>query len=306
MTQFYYSVFGLTVASEIELPELWPGEAGSPVDVVVRCASVGATGTEPGGLTVLGENALLNIPQVALYRIDAGREIVVEAAPEAADRNVRLFLLGSAFGAILHQRDLLPLHANAIVVDGRAIGFLGHPGAGKSTTAAWFHDRGYPVLADDVCAITFDPAGRPLAHPGIPRLRLWREALEASGRDASDYESSFDDTDKYNVPTRAHGWTKGVPLDHLYLLAKADDPKDANISRLRGAAAVEALVANTYRGAYVPLMARTGAHLAACARLAGSVPLFLASRAWGFAELDDQGRQLEEHARSVVAGGAAR
>ena len=78
---------------------------------------------------------------------------------------------------ILHQRSLLPLHANAMVVEGRAIGFMGHPGAGKSTLAAWFHDRGFDVLADDVCVVTPGPDGRPLAHPGIPRLRLWREAL---------------------------------------------------------------------------------------------------------------------------------
>ena len=45
-------------------------------------------------------------------------------APGASSRNVRVFLLGSAFGALLHQRGLLPLHANAVEVDGRAVATL--------------------------------------------------------------------------------------------------------------------------------------------------------------------------------------
>jgi hypothetical protein len=38
-----------------------------------------------------------------------------------------------------------------------------------------------------------------------------------------------------------------VPLSHLYLLEKAED--EPSIARLDGAAAVDAMIANTYRGA---------------------------------------------------------
>jgi hypothetical protein len=39
------------------------------------------------------------------------------------------------------------------------------------------------VLADDVCAITFDAGGRPIAHPGIPRLLYGaRRSKRAVGR----------------------------------------------------------------------------------------------------------------------------
>ena len=97
-----------------------------------------------------------------------GNQIVIDAAPDATDRNVRLFLLGSALGALLHQRGLLPLHANAIDLGGGAVAFSGHSGAGKSTIAAWFHDRGHRILADDVCVVGFDQSGRALVH-AVPR-----------------------------------------------------------------------------------------------------------------------------------------
>lgn len=296
-----YRLFGLIVESEIELPELVadPG-AGAP-DVRIRLRTIANAPDAPAGLHIEGDDALLVIPAIGRFLTCGGREMLVEPAPEVSPRNLRLYLLGSAFASILHQRSLLPLHANAVVVAGRAIGFMGHPGAGKSTLAAWFHDRGFDVLADDVCVVTPGPGGSPLAHPGIPRLRLWREALEAGGRDASAYERSFDNMDKYTVPTDLERALPAVPLSHLYLLEKAED--EPSVTRLEGSAAVEAMIANTYRGAYVRLMGLTRQHMLACAELARTVPVFRARRRWGYDAFDAEGAALEAHARKLIVGG---
>jgi hypothetical protein len=296
-----YRLFGLTVASELTLPELNPAFGDAPADVTIRLGSVPAAPNLPQGLSVEGDTAILNIDEAGRYRIANGREIVVEPGPGMSGRNVRLYLLGSAFGAILYQRGLLPLHANAIVVGGKAIGFLGHPGAGKSTMAAWFHDRGWPLLADDVCVVTFAADGSVVAHAGIPRLRLWREALEASGRTTDGYELSFDDMDKYNVPTLGADAPDSAPLDHLYLLERAGEGAPAAIEALGGAAAVGVLSANSYRGQYARLMGKSGPHLMACAALAKAVPLFRAPRLWGLDRLEEEGRRLEDHARATIA-----
>ena len=295
-----YEVFGLLVASEIALPELLEAKPGAEADVSIRYGTIPAT-DERQGLSIHADGALLQIEGVARYWMADGREMVVEPDPAGSERNLRLYLLGSAFAALLHQRTLLPLHANAVVVAGRAIGFMGHPGAGKSTLAAWFHDRGFEVLADDVCLVTGSGSGAPLAHAGIPRLRLWNEALEASGRRAQDYERSFDDMEKYTVPTHSALTRRTVPLSHLYVLEKAADGDAGEVARLRGSDAVEALVANTYRGAYVPLMGRTREHLMACAALAAAVPVFRAPRRWSLASFDEEARALEAHARRLIA-----
>jgi hypothetical protein len=294
-----YTVFGLTVASEISLPELQDVEAPGEADVHVRRGQIASVADEQSGLTVTGQTAFLFIPGIARYQMVDGRELIVDAEDQASERNVRLYLLGSAFAAILHQRGLLPLHANSIIVAGKAIGFMGHPGAGKSTTAAWFHDQGYEILGDDVCVVTPDPEG-PMAHAGIPRLRLWREALEASGRSVDGYEMSFDDWDKYNVPIGEGRGPDRAPLSHLYLLDDAGGSDEPGIDLLTGAAAVEALVANTYRGGYVPMMDQTARHLFACAQLARLVPVYRVRRRWGLEALGGQGEILAAHARSLI------
>ena len=297
----HYGVFGLSVASEIELPELHRRDDDGTSEVVVRRGEVPAVEGASIGLNLLGDDAFLLIPEGGHYLMRDGRELIVDPFAGVSDRNVRLYLLGSAFAAILHQRGLLPLHANSIIVDGRAIGFMGHPGAGKSTMAAWFHDSGFDILGDDVCVVSGGET--PIAHAGIPRLRLWREALEASGRTVDGYEMSFDHYDKYNVPIGDEiAGADQAPLSHLYLLDDAGGSARSAIEPLHGAAAVEALVANTYRGGYVQIMGRTERHLLACIQLAQKVPVFRVSREWGLEGIADQAKAVADHSRSIIAG----
>lgn len=237
-----------------------------------------------------GEGLVLNLPGLVRFTVVGGTEILVEAEADAPARNVRLYLLGSAFGALLHQRGLLPLHANVIDLGGRAVAFMGASGAGKSTLAAWFGARGYRILADDVCVVARGEAG-PLAVPGLPRLRLWRDALEARAMNPDDYARSFDDQDKFDVPASGGGG-EAVPLAAVYTLVRGNP----GIGRLVGARAVEALVANTYRGEYVGAIGGTARHFADCVRIARQVPVFRASRTWGYEEFDEEAERLEAHA----------
>jgi hypothetical protein len=297
-----YALFGLTILSDIPLGLPAPAEGAAP-DVVIARGAIDVPGEHGPGYSEVEGGTLLWVDKVGRFLIRGGAEIVVEPSPSAPGRNVRLFLLGSAFGALLHQRGLMPLHANAVIIDGHAFAFCGHSGAGKSTMAAWFHDRGAPILADDVCVIGFDADGAPLAYPGVPRLRLWRQALEVSGRQAEDYHRSFDDVDKYDVPIAAGSRTDPAPLAAVYLLEKAPEgAEEATIARLTGVAAVETLVSNTYRGGYLQAIGGTGAHLATCVRLARSLPIFSAKRLWGFDTFDAEAQRLQDHARSQLQG----
>lgn len=297
---FRYSVFGLNLCSDFHLPELRPSDAKEPAEVEILEGGIPEElGTSPGH-SISAEGTLLNIAGVARYLVREGRQIIVQRLSGSSDANVRLFLLGSAMGVLLHQRGVMPLHANAIEVDGRAVAFCGHSGAGKSTIAAWFHDRGYRILSDDVCAIGFDEQGVAIAYPGIPRLRLWREALEASGREVGSFSRSFDDMDKYDVPTTLETEANPVPLDRVYLLRKAaEGVAQGAITRLSGVEAVDALVANTYRGAYLQTIGETGRHLRTCLLVARKVAIFRAERLWGLETFDQEARLLELHSRNA-------
>ena len=298
--QASWPLFGLTVRSQLPLPfEAVADLAGAEPDVSVR---FGALPPGAGGMETCGPDTLqFEGPGAGRFRISAGRDIVIDPAPGASERNLRIFLLGSAFGALLHQRGLLPLHANAVVIGGRAVAFMGPSGAGKSTLAAWFQDRGHAVLADDVCAVAFDE-GTPRVLPGVPRLRLWRDALERSGRAPRNFEPSFDGRDKFDVPSPGARATAHAPLGCLYLLEEAD--AGLSIERLGAGKAIEALIANTYRGRCVRLLQAGDRHFRACVALGRQVPVFVVRRPKDDLAFERTARRLESHAQEALAGAA--
>lgn len=116
-------LFGLTIDSEVPLDGLVPAPDGSPVDVVIHRGPVGAM-------------ADLVITEAGSFKVTDGRETIVEAHHHVPERNLRLCLIGSAMGLVLHQRGLFPLHANAVSQEGKAVAVAGATGAGKSTLAA--------------------------------------------------------------------------------------------------------------------------------------------------------------------------
>lgn len=292
-----YRLFGLQILSAIEMPELAQHDLAGDADVIIRQGKVAGV-AEADGLKAVGNALLFAVDGVARYRIVGGGEIIVDPAPGAPHRNVRLFLLGSAFGALLHQRGILPLHANAIDLGGEAIAFMGKSGSGKSTLAAWFHDRGYPILTDDVCAISFGANGRSYVAPGLPRLRLWREAVEATGRDPKLYERSYagdSPHEKFDVPIARIAKVE-TPLSIVYLLERGDT---FNIAELTGVEAARVLFENTYRGGFLRSTGTADKHWAAIMQLMQGVRVFRFARPWSLKRLDDDSEMILRHARAV-------
>jgi hypothetical protein len=301
-----YGCFNFLLRSEIPLAELGAEvpEDGRPV-VEVRLGAVpdalpGAAGPA-WGLQAAGEDALLTVTGTARYLVREGREIVVEPMPGSSERNVRLFLLGSALGILCHQRGLLPLHANAIVAGDGAYAFAGNSGAGKSTLAAHFAREGYEILCDDVCVVSFDAAGMPLAWPGLPRLKLWGDAAAEFGHDSGALDRAIEGMDKYYVPLAAGSEPRPVPLRRLYLLARGGEGSEPSFVRLTGHAAMEAALAQTYRANYLRPLGLMPQNFRHCAQLVAHAEIYEARRAWGFDVFEQQAALLERHVLEPAA-----
>ncbi|WP_136601135.1 phosphoenolpyruvate carboxykinase (ATP) [Salinigranum halophilum] len=181
----HYSAYGLTIESEVALPELPPIDVDDQSgDVAVRRGDVapvpGAseeTGTEhfQGG----PQSCKLTYDSIGSFLIEDGSRIVFDpVAPDVVHTKFfRRVIENQALGILLHQRGLLVLHASAIAIDGTAAVFIGPRGAGKSTTAAAFYEQGFPVIADDVVAIRVSSTP-PTIVPGVSELRLMPDAAE--------------------------------------------------------------------------------------------------------------------------------
>lgn len=300
MSGTLYACFDFRFASDIPLGELTTAAADDEREIVgIRLGEVADTlhgATEPQfGLQAIGDTALLIVPGVGRYLIRNGREIIVSPETDASERNVRLFLLGSALGILAYQRRILPIHANAIVVEGGAYAFSGPSGAGKSTLAAHFAAAGFEVLCDDVCGVTFDPDGTPIAWPGLPRLKLWQDAARAFGHDPAALDRAIEGQEKFHVAIDETHGVRPVPLRRLYTLARAEDGKPGTIVRRKGSEAMGTVMTNTYRGEYLATLGLTAWHFARSAEMLRRIAVFEVSRAWGYDVFQQEAARLVAH-----------
>jgi hypothetical protein len=103
-------------------------------------------------------------------------------------------------------------------------------------------------MGDDVCAITFDAAGRPTVVPSYPRTRLWADAAALFSIDTSDLPRTRPTWDKFERQVWDQFWDLQEPLTHVFHLAAPHDGGDVALERLGPMAAFTTLVDQTYRG----------------------------------------------------------
>ncbi len=273
--RYSYRAYGLIFSSELQIPELESAE-GTP-DVEIRLGRVPDFLPEPLGkglrFQATGEEFLLRLDGVAGFHVAGGREIRIEPFTDHDDPKIRLFLLGSVFCVLLQQWGYLALHGSAIEMRGKGILFTGRRGAGKSTLAAAFHDKGYRVLTDDVCAISLDGDGVPRIVPGFPGLKLWKDSAEKLGKSVDGLARVGRDMEKYRVGAGVRYRGEPAPLSDVYVLESHDAPT-IEITGLDSFAKLDALIRNTYRYRFVSGQGMKTIHFRQCAAVAEKVNVF--------------------------------
>lgn len=191
---FAYRAHGLTLASEIPLPELCRGRTSSAA-CEIRLADPPAadppwfqTWRLPNRRAWLtfgrtdADEYLLRFPGLAAFSVSAdGASIRChrERGVPAATR--RHLLLDQVLPLAMSRSHAIVLHASAVHLPRvGAVAFAGPAGAGKSTIAGALTRLGASILSDD-CVVIDEVAGGLVAHPGYPGLRLWRDAAAALG-----------------------------------------------------------------------------------------------------------------------------
>ena len=160
--------------------------------------------------------------------------------------HVARILLNPALCFCLRMREIVCLHASAIVRDNRALLIAGTSGAGKSTTASLFALQHHPVLSDDVSAL-FIHDNEIYVQPGYPLLRLWPTSMKALLGDDEILPTIMPDSDKRYLDLDVDGCEfveRAIPVGAVYILMKRS--KELTITPLRATQALMTLMNNTY------------------------------------------------------------
>jgi hypothetical protein len=275
-----YTAYLLSIDSELALPELLPDPStgAREPDVRIRLGDVSPHGLVDGlqlGPTLWAnrEQLWFQVPHVARYLIQRGDTIRIDPEPGIDEDSIRLFLLGSAFGALLFQRGYLVLHGNAVRIGDQCMVCLGDSGAGKSTLAAGFLQRGFDVLADDVVPVDSGC----LALPGFPRIKLWQDTASRLGIDTTNLRRILPDTEKFNYPLASAAAVPPLPVRWVYLLSSGA-VDTIRCEPIRGMERFRPLYENTYRVFFLEGMGLEPEHLQLCGQLAGRIHLARVTR----------------------------
>jgi hypothetical protein len=178
-----------------------------------------------------------------------GRNVWATWAASATLEDTATYLLGPILGFVLRLRGVVCLHASAIALGDRVVAVLGPGGAGKSTTAAAFAQRGHAVLSDDVLALS-DQADGILVQPAYPRIRLWPSSVGSLYGSLGALPRLTPSWDKRYLDLTTNGYQfeqQPLPLAAIYMLAaRSTDPLAPFAEAEPAQRALVSLVTNSY------------------------------------------------------------
>lgn len=277
-----YQAFGLQIFSEFPLPELpladGPGLNGSVAvirgELAERWEAIPKITPSVG---VLGREVMFEVKGRAVFSVQDGIRITVDPLAGADMDSVRLYILGSCMGVLLMQKQILPLHGSALVLNNRAYALVGQSGAGKSTLASYLMEQGHLMLSDDVIPVIVQD-GKPLAVPGYPQQKLWQQSLDYMGMNSSGYRPLFERETKFAVPVHDRFQKEPLPLAGIFELAVSEENGPVTVQPVNGMERFHTLFNHTYQKAMID---RTGIrewHFGMLASFMNRLPIYRITR----------------------------
>jgi hypothetical protein len=277
-SSYSYKAFGLNILSQFEVTGFQPATF-SNADVKIESGLVPET-IEPvinkGVLFQANDHEfILRIEGIASYYIKDGNIILVQPYPKALNKDITAFFTGTCFGALLHQRKQLPLHASTVVYNNRCLVFMGLSGAGKSTLAAAFIKQGAILVADDISVIDYS-GDNPVVIPAFPAIKMWQDSLKHLDYTSDGLVSVREELKKYYMPVQKFSEVP-VPVDTLFVL-NSFNKTEAQIKSIQGIDKFQMVKRHTYSFRGIPKTVLELNHFLLTGKLISRIPLFILSR----------------------------
>lgn len=272
----FFRAFGFSIRSGLPLPMLSETAETEKADILVRRENLSGYG-DFGIWTNVNGSILLDVKNVARFRISGGNEICVDPYTGTPDALLALFILGQCMGAVFQQRGLLALHGSCVYRDGRCIMICGESGSGKSTLAAEFLKHGWRLMTDDV-ALLVERDGRYRVRSSYPSQKLWQDTIDRYGRENEKKLSLMDENrrEKYQVKVDGAFFDGEADFDTVLTLSVTDGEKEA--AEVRGTEKISRIVSNIYQKRILTNDEENAREIRTAVMLAGQVRMFSLAR----------------------------
>ncbi|TDG37687.1 hypothetical protein EZJ43_00920 [Pedobacter changchengzhani] len=217
--KYKYLLGGFTIASDLHFPELV--QSLDDADVTISLGKVSEhLATNDVGFPFIEANEfqyLLRLPNIGRYLVENGTSVTIQPDDCALIGDVKNYVLTAIFGALSCQRNFLPMHGGAILVDGKAYLILGNSGVGKSTLLSSLNQMGYKVITDDISNIKI-VNGQPVLYPSFPRIMIWKDTLAKMQIDNTTLVRVRSDMEKYFLQIDDTDFTTPVEIYKIFVL----------------------------------------------------------------------------------------
>lgn len=177
------------------------------------------------------DSFLLRFPGLADFELDAlATSAICWPTPDATVPTLDHLYLNQVVPLALAHQGYLVLHASAVSVHDRAVGFVGDSGMGKSTLAAHFASLKMPYLTDDGLIVDLQNDFARVI-PGPPSIRVWTDTANAL---------QFSDEQKLQ-PVQFTSKARYLPDGQMELRAKPCDLAELYLLRNDGATAPQVM-----------------------------------------------------------------
>lgn len=212
---YYYKLFGITVQSDLEFPQLVVSEDTARYDVLIEKTgfSQEIEDKTPQMYCEFGQEYSWLCNATCQIQVYEGNRITYALTGRGNAEWLQTYLLGYGMSMLALQRGLLPIHCSAVANEQGALLIAGESGAGKSTATTAFLKNGYSLMADDMAW-----ADGSMVYPAFPYQKLCRDVVEREGYDLKELIYIDEEKDKFLARYRGEFSTEARPIKGFILL----------------------------------------------------------------------------------------